>query len=111
LADQIENWSERRYVRAFPELPSPGSVYLTVAATYTKYLLFFVGLLLTVAATLTLVFLQIKDVFAGAAGTLSVVVILGAPFLVFTAVNDLIFRKDANGQEPAAQELKPKPVG
>jgi hypothetical protein len=111
LADEIENWSERRYVRAFPAPPSPSSVYLAVAATYTKYLLFFVGLLLTVAATLTLVFLQLKDVFAGVAGTLSAVVVLGALLLVFTTVTDLFFRKEANGREPATHELKPKHAG
>jgi hypothetical protein len=111
LADEIENWGERRYVRAFPEPPSPGLVYLTVAATYTKYLLFFVGLLLTVAATLTLAVLLMGQVIHGKAGTLTFVAVLGVLLLVFTAVKDLFFRKDGNGREPVTHELEPKPAG
>jgi hypothetical protein len=111
LADEIENWSERRYVRRFPAPPSPGAVYLAVAATCTKYLLFIVGLLLTVAATLTLAVLQMGQVIQERAGTLSVLVVFWALFLVFTAVKNLFFRKGANGQEPATHELKLKHAG
>jgi len=45
------------------------------------------------------------------AGTLSVLVVFWALFLVFTAVKNLFFRKGANGQEPATHELKLKHAG
>jgi len=98
LADYVEDWSELRFVRLFPEPPSRGAVAVASTATIVKFGLFSVGLLLTTAATLALALGPLCELVHGRPHTIGLIAALAAILLAGSITMNFLSARDADAK-------------